>query len=70
MKSQEMRIMYAGYADRVEGRDNSWKVIPDSEDARKKRWKMDIPLSVRHRSVTSQQMEDQSQSAMALSFWT
>ena len=35
MESQEMRIMYAGYADRVEGRDNSWKVIPDSEAARK-----------------------------------
>ena len=35
MESQEMRIMYAGYADRVEGRDNSWKVIPDSETARK-----------------------------------
>jgi len=35
MKDQEMRIIYAGYADRVEGRDNSWKVIPDSEVARK-----------------------------------
>ena len=36
MKDQNSRVLYAGYADKIEGRDNSWKLIADTEDARKK----------------------------------
>jgi uncharacterized protein (DUF927 family) len=36
MKKQDSRVLYAGYADKIEGRDNSWKQIEDSEEARNK----------------------------------
>lgn len=36
MKIQNSKVLYAGYADKIEGRDNSWKQIADTEDARKK----------------------------------
>jgi hypothetical protein len=36
MKVQNARVLYAGYADKIEGRDNSWKLIADTEEARKK----------------------------------
>ncbi len=35
MADQNSRILYAGYADKIEGRDNSWKQIEDTEEARK-----------------------------------
>ena len=36
MKKQDSRVLYAGYADKIEGRDNSWKLIADTEEDRKK----------------------------------
>lgn len=36
MQSKSSRIIYTGYADRVDGVDNSWKVIEDTKEARVK----------------------------------
>lgn len=35
MEKENFKILYAGYADKIDGKDKSWKVIQDNEDSRK-----------------------------------